>query len=61
LGVPRLRAGDVEVKGKAALFVAFNDLPGKDRMSIGSRLEAILNFVRRTVVPALEPFPHEVK
>jgi hypothetical protein len=61
LSHPRLadRLDDVRIEGKATIYVAFEDLPGKDTTRIDSRLEEILDFIKQTVVPALEPFVSE--
>lgn len=50
--------GNVEVKGEASAFVAFDD-PSADELEnfrVDRTLQEILEFMRETVVPAFEPF-----
>ncbi len=52
------RVAKMEMQGKAAIFVAFDDPSAEslEECRVDRTLEAILNFVRNNVVPAFEPF-----
>jgi hypothetical protein len=52
------RASEMEVEGKASLFVAFDE-PAADSLEgfrVDRTLQEILEFARETIIPAFEPF-----
>jgi hypothetical protein len=52
------RFADVEVKGKAAIFIAFEDSTAEELepLRVDAVLQEILEFIRETVFPSFQPF-----